>query len=393
MADDLRTQMYNNLIIRDTEDLLEIWQSGDTDQWSEEVFEIVKEILLQRLGEVPPQSQKTQERQSLARVERYLENNELGQALSECEFLIQLNPMSATAYNSRGIIFDEMGQLENAILSYQKAVQLDPEFQDAWDNLIGIEAELEKFFMESAAKPHLDQALEYAYSDEPEAALEECERAKSTIPRIAIAYNYLGLVLETLDQLEPATDAYRTAVQVNPRFYAARENLANARVRLEEEQYLRMSNLNPQKTGTEFYEALYSEPLEAGMPIPGWMYLDADAFLLKGWAGHRTRPGRSGYDPLDRDFELAHVEGVIIHRLFIGRFRTRNPVFLFIMACMGVLYSLYGLFALLALTDPDMIGLGIMGIPYMVLGAAILVNVYLSLRLEKPEQENGFTFM
>ncbi len=273
-------------------------------------------------------------------------------------------------------------------------MQLDPEFQDAWDNLIGIEAELEKVFMTSAAKMHLDRALEYAYSDEPGSALEECETAKSTLPRIAIAYNYLGLVLETLGELEAALDAYLTAIQLNPRFYAVRENLANARVRLEEEQYLRMSNLGSEKASVEFYEALYSNQLEAGQPIPGWMYLDADSFLLKGWAGHRTRPGRSGYDPLDRDFEFAHVEGVIIRRLFTGRFRTRNPVFLFIMACMGVLYSLYGLFPMV-LAVPGVIWMGLMGVPYAALGMAILFNVYLSLRLEKTEQEeeNGFTFI
>jgi tetratricopeptide (TPR) repeat protein len=394
MADDLRSQIYNNLVIRDTEDLLEIWQDGDTAQWSEEALEVVEEILIQRLGEVPPQSSQTQHRQSIARMERYLENKELDRALSECELAIQLNPTSADAYNSRGIIYDEMGQLENAISSYQKAIQLDPEFRDAWANLSGVEAELEMAFMESAAKLHLDQALEYAYSDEPEAALEECETAKGAMPGIAIAYNYLGLVLETLDRLEDAIEAYLTAIQANPRFFAARENLANARVRLEEEQYLRMSAMDLRQASAEFYEALYSEPLEAGMPIPGWMYLDAEAFILKGWAGHRTRPGRTGYDPLDRDFELAHVEGVILRRLFTGRFRTRNPVFLFIMACMGVVYSFYGLFPLV-LADPGTIVVAIADIPYAVLGMAILYNVYLSLRLESPnpEEEKGFTFI
>jgi hypothetical protein len=104
--------------------------------------------------------------------------------------------------------------------------------------------------------------------------------------------------------------------------------------------------------------------------------------------------GRSGYDPLDGDFEQAHVQGVIIHRLFIGRFRTRNPVFLFIMACMGVLYSVYGLFPLV-LADPRAIGVALFAIPYAVLGIAILFNVYLSLRLEKTDQdgESGFTFI
>ncbi|MGE5374530.1 MAG: tetratricopeptide repeat protein [Bacteroidota bacterium] len=393
MADDLRTQIYNNLIIKDTAELLEIWQSGDTTAWNQDVFEIIRTILLERLGSVPHPSNQVQVLHLLENAERDLEDGELDKALSGLELAIQIDPNSAPAYNSRGVIFEEMGQPENAIASYQRAIQLDPSLKDAWDNLIGIEAELEKAFEGSSAKQHLDQALELAYNDEPEPALEECESARQSLPRIAIAYNYLGLILETLDRLEPAIDAYLTAIQLNPRFYTARENLANARVRLEEDQYLGMSSLELEKTGTEFYETLYMKTLEPGMPIPGWAYLDANAFLLRGWAGHRTRPGRTGYDPLDRDFEFAHVEGVILRRLFTGRFRTRNPVYLLIMACMGISYLVPGLW-LLGIRDWLQLMGEVMYIPYLGIGVALLVNVYLSLRAGKPDEDKdqGFTF-
>ena len=56
MSYDLRKQIYNNLIIKETEDLLEIWLKGDINEWKDDVFEIVKEILLERLGYLPPQS-------------------------------------------------------------------------------------------------------------------------------------------------------------------------------------------------------------------------------------------------------------------------------------------------------------------------------------------------
>ena len=112
------------------------------------------------------------------------------------------------------------------------------------------------------------------------------------------------MILETLLQPEPAIASYIKAVQFNPRFYAARENLANGRVRLEEEQYLRTANQsldeiqNANEMGAAFAESMAAGGPEEGVPIPGWWYLDANAFLLKGWPGHRTRPGRSGYDPL-----------------------------------------------------------------------------------------------
>jgi tetratricopeptide (TPR) repeat protein len=292
-----------------------------------------------------------------------------------------------------------MGQLENAITSYQRAIQLDSELEEAWDNLLSVESEIEVEFEESLTKQRLDWALEYAYNDETEKAMQECKLAMSAMPSIAVAYNYLGLVLQTLDQLEPAIDSYLKAIQLNPRFYPARENLANARVLWEEEQYLRMTNMVPvenqeeSEAHEEIDESEDSEIVEGENPIPGWMYLDANAFLLPGWPGHRTRPGRSGYDPLERDFEYAHMQGVIFRRLITGTFRTRNPIYLIFMAFVGVLYSFYGA---LAFTLGNWYGVltGIISGPYLIIGIALLINVYLSLRAEKPSEyeDNGYTF-
>jgi tetratricopeptide (TPR) repeat protein len=399
MSDTLRAQIYNNLVVKDTEELLEIWQSGDISVWTEDTLEIVKEILVKRLGYVPPQSNEAQALQVLANIEEHIDNGELDKALSQCDLAIQLNPTSAIAHNYRGEIYDEMRQIENAITNYQRAIQLDPELEDAWHNLLSIEPELEEEFEGSLTKRHLDWALEYAYDDEPEKAMQECELAMSAMPSLAIAYNYLGMILQTLDRLEPAIDAYLKAIQLNPRFYAARENLANARVRWEEEQYLRISNLVPDQIeeesemSTEFDAAPDSEIAEGGNPVPGWVYLDANAFLLIGWAGYRNRPGRSGYDPLETDFEHAHMQGVIFRRLITRTFRTRNSVYLLFMACMGVLYFLYGV-------SPFMLGngygilLGLISSPYLIVGITLLINVYLSLRLEDSGkyEDNGYTF-
>ncbi len=146
MNNSIRGQIYNNLISKETEDLLEIWQNGDPTEWDAEVFEIIKEILLERLGYIPPQSTKTQALQVLGNIDRYLENNELDTALSECELAIQMEPNLAIAYNYRGEIYVEMGQLENAITNYQRAIQLDPELKDAWDKMLSIEFEIEEEF-------------------------------------------------------------------------------------------------------------------------------------------------------------------------------------------------------------------------------------------------------
>jgi hypothetical protein len=68
MSNNRREQIRKNLIAKETEELLDIWQSGDTDEWDESVFEIIKDILLDRLGDLPPQSIETQISQILDRL-------------------------------------------------------------------------------------------------------------------------------------------------------------------------------------------------------------------------------------------------------------------------------------------------------------------------------------
>jgi cytochrome c biogenesis protein CcdA len=58
---------------------------------------------------------------------------------------------------------------------------------------------------------------------------------------------------------------------------------------------------------------------------------------LRGWPGYRTRPNRSGLDPLDTRAEAAHMEGTFIRSIFTLRARTRNPFYLVLMFIFGVI--------------------------------------------------------
>mgnify|MGYP001278476197 FL=1 len=391
MPNSLETQIYNNLASKDTDELLEIWQNNNSQEWSEAAFEIVGEILRKRLGNLPPRSAKVQIAQILEKVEQYLDNNELNKALSECELAFQLDPDSAAAHNYRGEIYDELGQTEKAIADYQRAVQLDPEFKDALDNLLYAEEELAERFEESQAKEQLDQALEYTYEEEPEKALLECDAARKTLPEIAPAYNYLGLILQTIGRLDDSIEAYRKAVQLNPRFSAARKNLANARLFWEAEQYhfATGGQEDPIETYLEFDESRSEISRD---PLPQWIYMDKTARLVPGWPGHRTMHGRSGLDPLENDFEFAHIQGVILRKLWTRKFRTKNPTYLLFMAVVGIVYFLYGA-APLALNARAVIVLGIIYGPYLFVGAALLTNAYLSLQANIDEEnEDGQVF-
>lgn len=110
-------------------------------------------------------------------------------------------------------------------------------------------------------------------------------------------------------------------------------------------------------------------------------YRDPNADL-RGWPGHRTRPERSGLDPLDNDFELAHMEGVFLRRLFTGKLRTRNLFYLFLMAVFGLFACLPLLFILAEVVNGNYRALLwlILFSPVLAAGLALLANLALNLR-------------
>lgn len=57
MSNDLRKQIYNSLNLKETDELIEIWKKNDRLEWAEDTFNIVRDILQERLGELPPQDE------------------------------------------------------------------------------------------------------------------------------------------------------------------------------------------------------------------------------------------------------------------------------------------------------------------------------------------------
>lgn len=472
--------LYTNLNLRETDDLLDIWKHGDPDEWQEDVFDLIGEILQERLGYLPDPSIKLQVKQRMEVVESWWDAGELekaregvewvlqiqpglaeahhlrglvlaemgdmpqaaeayktalqldprlsearedlldldeafedqflsspamqhlnqarefarkgllDQAQAECDLARQTLPETASAHNELGEVLDECGQSVEAIQEYQKALALNPEHVQAGNNLRDVEADLEEEFLDSTAIRQLDQALEDTYNDEPERALEACNQARESLPPIALAHNYLGLILAELEQWESAAEAFRQAIQFNPRFFAARQNLADAQLRLEDEDYRLAAWLEPEDVppSTSAIEELGEYWQEN--PIPGWMYQNRASQLVSGWPGYRTRHGRSGYDPLDSDFEDAHILGIILRRIFTLKMRTRNPLYLLGMTAVGLIYCL-PLVGLIAAVQGDPItSITVLSVDlYWILGIGLLVNVIASLRAVFTGEDDG----
>jgi len=54
MSDSLRDQIYNNMDLKDSEELLSIWLTDNHNVWTDEAFGVIEEILAKRNVTLPP---------------------------------------------------------------------------------------------------------------------------------------------------------------------------------------------------------------------------------------------------------------------------------------------------------------------------------------------------
>jgi tetratricopeptide (TPR) repeat protein len=142
MHNELRAQIHDNLIGKSTDDLLEIWQNGDPEEWDEVTFEIIGEILRDRREDLPPRSAKLQVKGLLEETEAHLDVEEWEAVLKVCQQIIRVDPRVALAHYYRGIAFDELEQLEPARVSFLAALELDPKLKAARERLGYVEQDL-----------------------------------------------------------------------------------------------------------------------------------------------------------------------------------------------------------------------------------------------------------
>ena len=110
--------------------------------------------------------------------------------------------------------------------------------------------------------------------------------------------------------------------------------------------------------------------------------LDSRTVFMLGLPGHRTAMGRSGLGYLATCAELAHMEGLMLRWLFTGKFRTHNPIYLFVMFMFGLVCGILPLgaifFEIIYSSNFEMIYVLIVGSPYLAIGCALFMNSILS---------------
>ena len=123
--------IQKELSLRETEELMGIWEEHDISQWTDNAFKAISNILTERLGEPPRYEETEAVNKFIDEAEAFLEIEELYKALDKTNQAIELAPQYGYTYFVRGEIFDEMNKPEQAIKWYEEALRLSPDLKEA----------------------------------------------------------------------------------------------------------------------------------------------------------------------------------------------------------------------------------------------------------------------
>jgi tetratricopeptide (TPR) repeat protein len=171
--------------------------------------------------------------------ETHLLRKDFGAAIDLYDRLLQRQPGNPELWNERGVCLHQAGRREQARSSYRRAVDADPSYALAWNNL-GVAAagepggdSIEAFHSALRARPdftgaRLNLALLHLQRRELKPALEAYRAVLAERPADSAAWNGVGLVLMELHRHADARNAFARAVEGDPNSAPARYNLGFA---------------------------------------------------------------------------------------------------------------------------------------------------------------------
>jgi tetratricopeptide (TPR) repeat protein len=160
-------------------------------------------------------------------------NQEYQEAIEHYDKAIQIDPHYADAYNNRGLAYHNLGENQRAIQDYDKAIQLDPNFAMAYGNrgytyqLLGEHRraiqDLDKAIqldpddaLASHALVYHNREWNYSALGENQRAIEDYDKVIQLDPNNAMAYGNRGYDYYNLGENQRAIEDYDKAIQLDP---------------------------------------------------------------------------------------------------------------------------------------------------------------------------------
>jgi tetratricopeptide (TPR) repeat protein len=165
----------------------------------------------------------------------FAKQKQYAQTIAIYDRMISRQPEAYT-YNNRGNAKSDLGQKQAAIVDYNLAIALNPEYANTYNNRGNVKAEL----------------------GDKQAAIVDYNRAIALNPEYVMAYYNRGNTKSELGDVQAAIVDYDRAIALNPQLANAYYNRGNAKAELSEDRaaiidYDRAISLNPQLTNAYYH--------------------------------------------------------------------------------------------------------------------------------------------
>ncbi|MCL4862572.1 MAG: tetratricopeptide repeat protein [Caldilineaceae bacterium] len=165
----------------------------------------------------------------------------LAASIANCSKAVELKPDYAEAYNNRGSAYNAQNKWEEAIVDFTKVIELRPDLAAIAYYNLGVvykaqnkpEAAITEYTTAIAFDPSLvlaynNRCAAYVSLIKPDEAIADCDKAIELQPENAIAFNLRGNAHFVLRKLDSAIIDFNRAIELEPRFAAAYSNRGNA---------------------------------------------------------------------------------------------------------------------------------------------------------------------
>ena len=165
---------------------------------------------------------------------------QLQEALEQTEILVEQFPKSAILLNIQGAVLKSLGQLDLSIETYNKALEIKPDYVEAYYNIgvtlqeqVKLEDAIDYYNRALAIKPDYADAYNNVgnilqQQGRVEEAVFAYNKALSVQPHYAEIHNNIGIMLKERGNLAHAIEAFKRALAIKPRYAEALSNVGNA---------------------------------------------------------------------------------------------------------------------------------------------------------------------
>lgn len=161
----------------------------------------------------------------------FYRQREISKAIQAYQKVIELDPTYVEAYNNLGIIYQDIGDFDKALGAYQKAIEINPQYEKAYNNL-GILLFVNERYDESiiafqnalAINPHsiesnINLGTLFKRKGQFEKAIEYYQKALNVNPLHGETHYNIGLLYEQLKNFNLAISHYQKFIRLSSKTY------------------------------------------------------------------------------------------------------------------------------------------------------------------------------